>query len=645
MAPSHRVRPLLLAAGAYLVLSVVVWWDVWSSHPTSTTTCGCGDSSLFTWFLEWPAYAISHGVSPLYSTAMFHPTGVNLLSNTSVVAIGMVLAPVTWLFGPVATLNVALTLSPVLSALAMFVLLRRWVSWMPAAFVGGLLYGFSPVIVVNLIDAHLMVAMAAIPPLVVVCLDELLIRQRRRAVPVGVVLGLLIVVQLFVGTEILTIMVIVGLIGGVLVVGYAAIRHPAELRARACHAAIGLGVATLVAGALLVYPVWFALAGPAHLSGLVWPTLAPGIDGITLSGLVRLNSTATETVLAHRIGGYQGVALHQADFLGTGLIVVAVVGNLVWRRDRRLWLFGTLAAASISLSLTTVAQVNPFWVPWRALSRIPIVRNVLPDRFMAMTFLCVAIVLGVIVDRTHESVGRLVRTAGPRGRPRHRAMWRRALGAGAAVAVAAVALVPMTEVAKGNVPLAARPVTLPRWFEAVAPHLPPRQVVLAYPSTFGGFQSSLTWQAVDRMSFALAEGGGPGGAHLQVGASRAGISALSNATFILDPSTAYAPSTIAAVRHALRSWGVTIVVVPDQPELPPYEQGLHTSYAVGLITAAVGAPPRFVARAWTWRLARDQRPPLRIDAHAFRSCVGTAAFPAGPPPTVPDCMMAAATSQ
>ena len=136
-------RSLLVGAVAYLVLSVGLWWNVWSSHPSSTTTCGCGDSSLFTWFLEWPAYALAHGLNPLYSTYLFHPAGINLLSNTAEVGLGIVLAPVTWAFGPIATLNVALTLSPLLSALAMYVLLRRWVGWAPAAFVGGLLYGFS----------------------------------------------------------------------------------------------------------------------------------------------------------------------------------------------------------------------------------------------------------------------------------------------------------------------------------------------------------------------------------------------------------------------------------------------------------------------------------------------------------------------
>ena len=88
---------------------------------------------------------------------------MNLPANTSVLAIGVVLAPVTWLFGPVASMNVALTLAPVLSALAMFVLLQRWVSWPPASFVGGLFYGFSPFVLVSLADAHLMLGMASRP--------------------------------------------------------------------------------------------------------------------------------------------------------------------------------------------------------------------------------------------------------------------------------------------------------------------------------------------------------------------------------------------------------------------------------------------------------------------------------------------------
>ena len=146
---------MIVAFAGYLGLSVLLWWNVWSTHPTSVAGCPCDDPSLFVWLMEWPAYAIAHGLNPFYSTAMFHPTGINLLSNTGVLAIGIPLAPVTWLFGPVATLNVASTLAPAITALAMFWLLRRWVSWGPAAFVGGLVFGFSPYIFTNLAVDHL----------------------------------------------------------------------------------------------------------------------------------------------------------------------------------------------------------------------------------------------------------------------------------------------------------------------------------------------------------------------------------------------------------------------------------------------------------------------------------------------------------
>ena len=156
-----------MAFAIYLLVSTGLWWHVWSTHPTGVATCGCDDPGLFTWFLAWPANAIAHGHSVLYSTAIFHPGGVNLLSMTSVLAIGIPLAPVTWLFGPVATLNVAATLGPVLSALAMFWLLRRWVSWTPAAFIGGLVYGFSPFVLTAVSVGHLNVAFLFLLPLMV----------------------------------------------------------------------------------------------------------------------------------------------------------------------------------------------------------------------------------------------------------------------------------------------------------------------------------------------------------------------------------------------------------------------------------------------------------------------------------------------
>ena len=111
--------------------------------------------ALFLWFFQWPATALAHGENPFYSTALFHPGGFNMLSQTSVMGLSVPLVPVTWIWGPVASLNVASTLTPAITAFSAFVVLRRWAPWTPAAFAGGLLYGFSPFVLTSLQYAHL----------------------------------------------------------------------------------------------------------------------------------------------------------------------------------------------------------------------------------------------------------------------------------------------------------------------------------------------------------------------------------------------------------------------------------------------------------------------------------------------------------
>ncbi len=622
---SHRGRTLLVASAGYLVLALLLWWHVWTGHPTSTTTCGCGDSSLFTWFIEWPAYAFSHGLSPFFSTAAGGPGGVNLPANTSVLAIGVVLAPVTWLFGPVASMNVALTLAPALSAMAMFVLVRRWVTWAPAAFFAGLFYGFSPFVLVSLVDAHLMLGMAFVPPLVVACLDELLVRRKRRPVAVGVLLGVLVTVQFFIGTEVLMIMAIMAAVGLVMVVGYAAVRHRDVLGPAARHAGVGLGAAAVTAGVLLAYPGWFALAGPAHLSGLVWPNFHPAYGGTVVRDFV-LPAPALSTgffgaAMSRVVGGSQGPVL-SSQYFGIGAIAVVVVGTVAWRRDRRLWLFGAVAVVSAVLSLGARHKV---FLPWQPFARLPLLENISSSRFVLITYLAVAVSLGIIIDHSRTAVlGRreAARHARAGGRPGPGRRWGAAL---VGTAVAAVALVPPAVYLSASLPFTTQPVVLPTWFTTVAPRLHGRQVLLILPAPFAVTQTAMTWQAVDGMHFSMVGQGGPAGVAARAGAERAGQSAITNATFFFSPTQTITGPDAVAARKALLGWGVTMVVVPDQPGLPAYERIRSVTDAAALMTAATGTLPVRQADAWVWTgvdHARRWVPPATADISRCLAGVG-----------------------
>ncbi len=626
--PRHRAAPAwratTVAGLTYLLMSLGLWWGIWSTHPSTTTTCGCGDAARFLWFFEWPAFALTHGHSVLYSQWLFHPGGINLLNDTSVLALGIALSPVTLVAGPVAAMNVGLTLAPVLSALAMFALLRRWVSWSPAAFVGGLAYGFSPFLITELALNQLNIAFLAIPPLVVMALDELLVRQRRSPWRTGVLLAVLVVVEFFVSTEVLLVLCLFSLVAVAMMVGFTCLREAGEVGPRVRHALQASATALVVAAVLLAYPLWFLLRGPAHLAGPIWSNGAIDRYGNTVASFWTTGGLGQLRGEMLRFGGYQGPTLPGLGYLGAGVVVVAVVGALVWRHDRRLLLFGGLGLVAAVLSL---GPGHGYWVPWQVVEKVPLVGDIVEVRFSVVVTLCVAVMAAVVIDRTRTWLAS------------RRSEVRGLAGDVAAGALAAAMLVPTAVALWPNVPLTARAVVLPRWYAEVGAVLPAGRVVLSYPAPFSGLQSSQAWQAVDRMRYAQAGGGGPEGQAGRAGTARAGFDVLFGASLALGRAPGPSPANLAAIRQALAVWGVTTVVIPDEPAAPPYDQGRSTSYAVGLLTAVMGRRPAYEHAAWVWSSVAVKGTPIPMTASAFDDCTTGAVASLPSRQAVPTCVL------
>lgn len=618
--PRRTRWPIAVAAGLYLAISLTIWWRVWSTHPTTVVTCACGDTSLFTWFLEWPAYALRHGLNPLYSTYLFYPSGVNLLSNTAEIGLGIVLAPVTWIWGPLATLNVAQLLAGPCSAMAMFVLVRRWVRWTPAAFGAGLLYGYSPLLLTSLTDSHFMIGFAPIPPLIVLVLDELLIRQRRRPIPMGLALGLLLLIQFSLGTELLVIAAVMTVLGMVALLVYGAWRRalaPTRLR----HAMVGLASGVVSSVVLLAYPAWFALAGPAHLAGPIW-----GKNKIISYGGPNLHdylwpapSSLNLTNITHEWGGYQGVTF-SSQYFGWGLCLILVVGLVLWRRDVRLWLFAGLAAIAICLSFG-LSQNN--WSPFRLLVDLPQMDSLIPSRFLAATYFCAAVMLGLIVDHLVTSVaGRRLDAEmryGADAPALEVSRSRSAQGALSGLFALTVALGPIIAYEAPTVPHVVGPAVVPEWFSSTAPHLTGHQVALVFPAPIALLQSAMSWQVSAGMTFEQVGGGGPGAIPSRAGIERPGQVVIAD---VSTPGgiTSLTPANIQAVRRALDEWGVTTVVVVDPVGLPAYAQLRNPRVVLMMMTAAIGRPPTYTQRAWVWTDVNHSGPARLPSTAQFTSC-------------------------
>jgi len=593
---------LVVGGVLYLALGFLLWVHAWAEGATTHTLCGCGDPALFLWFFQWPATALAHGQDPFFSSALFHPGGINLLAQTSVSGLSIPLVPVTWIWGPVASLNVASTITPALTAFTAFVVIRRWAQWTPAAFLGGLLYGFSPFVLSSLEFAHLMTAALMLLPLILAVLDEILIRQRHGALGAGILLAALLFAQFFLSSELLAIVAVVAVVCAVALVAAALVADAGTVRAKFPHAARGLAIGLGLGLVLLAWPVWFALKGPASLSGLVWPNVGV-IGGFIPSSFVTTGYPPRSNVFL-ALGGYEGAPLASAGYLGWSFLAVMVAGLVAFRRDRRLWFFGFALVVCAACSL---GERHGQWEPAWIFTRIPVVDNVIEQRFMAVGFLAAAVILAVILERVHRAVPD----------------WRGALGA---LAVAAFALVPMGIIFGERLPFAMQAVTLPRWYSEVAPTLPSGRVLLSYPAPFSGLQDAMAWQAVNRMHYSQAGGGGPQGVVARAGSAKAGFNLLSLLDFGLGhPEPAGTPAQYAAVRHALAVWQVTTVVIATDPTAPRIEQGHDPVYAAAFMTAALGRQPTLEAGAWVWNNVQLSRSgPLDLRAGTLATCTEAA---------------------
>ena len=614
----------------YLALAVVVWWGVWSGHPSTTATCGCGDTSLLTWFMAWPAYALTHGQSVFFSTRALHPAGINLPANTSFLAISVPLAPVTWLAGPVASLNVAATLAPVAGALSARALMLRWTTWQPAAFLAGLFYGFSPFVLENLALEHVEFATLVVPPLLFLCLDELLVRQRGRSWPWGLAVGGLCAVQFFVSSEVLVMCVLAAGIGTVFLVLTGLVRSPAALSRRWRHAAAGLAAAAGTGAVLLAYPAWYAVAGPRSLPHRVWPDVQ--FFGSAWRSLVlpagphdRGPNAVLETY------GYFGSHPLLLGYLGLGMVATLVIGLTWFRHDGRLWFCAAMLVVVEGMSLGASA-----W-PWRLFDHLPLVANIVPDRFAAVADLFAAVMLGVIVDRAHGSG---LRWPGrrPDGPPR--------AGTLAALALAAVALVPI--VAQYRLPLTTRNIDVPTWFATLGTRVPSSDVVLTYPFASSGLRAPMTWQATADLRWSLAGGGSitPDPAVHPTDAQRTDARASLDLVNLSDgflPLPTGSAAESGRLRQALHDWGVTTVVIPAEAGWPAALRGRSVPVAVAYVTAAIGTGPSYRADAWVWDVPHRPAPAQSVSPADFARCT-TSSAAMRDPGVAATCVLAATTA-
>jgi hypothetical protein len=389
---------VLLVAGAYCLLGalVVTMW-LWRDPASHAVAGNPFDSDQFTWFFRYDATAVAHLRLPaLITDGMNAPQGVSVMWNTFMLLPGMLLAPVTLLAGPQVSLTVLMTVGFAGSALAMIAVLRRWGASIPAAALGGGVYGFSPALIQSSLG-HYDLQFAVLPPLIVDAALRLATGRYQPGRPAGLAprgprswraparcggwLGLLIAAQVFTNEELL----FDTAVAVVVMAAAAAASRPRAAAARGRDVAIGLAAGVLAVGVVAGYPLWVQFFGPLRQQGIPF---TPDFYKNDLASLVQpsrylLLHTASSAAFARN---FQGGLPEYLGYLGWPvLVVLACVTARFWRLlpVRSLAIsFVVLTAFSLGGTLLAGGDEHAgITLPWSWLQTLPVAGAVLPDRF------------------------------------------------------------------------------------------------------------------------------------------------------------------------------------------------------------------------------------------------------------------------
>ncbi len=401
-ASSQRRRfPVDVAVCAGLVVAAAILVNGLLTNPTTgALALNANDQALMEWMLA-VATRFFTGDLDLVSHLLNAPDGVNLMGNTSVLVIGLLLTPVTLAFGASVSFAVATFLNLAGTAVAWYLLFARTVRlhWAAAA-IGGAFCAFAPG-TMSQANSHLhMTAQWLLPP-IVWCVIRLANSPdleapgwSRRVAALGALLGLLITVQLFVGEEPLFLTAVtLALIS----LAYAVLA-PRKVRSALVPVVGGLFVAAGLSMILLAYPLWVQFAGPQHLPNGPFSASFFGADlvgYVSYSPLSIGGSREAERLVS-------GPAEYNT-FFGLPLLLV-VTGAAIWQWRRPV----VVASAVTSVILGTLAlgpqliidgEHTQHWGPYSLLANVPIVDSALPTRFALPLIPVMALVLAMAIDR------------------------------------------------------------------------------------------------------------------------------------------------------------------------------------------------------------------------------------------------------
>ena len=141
----HRFQENLTALLVFVLVTIFMMYPVSLQPGTSVIGRPFEDAFEYIWYLEWYKQAIFDlRISPLFQPDIFYPDGWNLSFSAFPPIHPLLLAPVTYILGSIVTYNLAIMITCVVAAWAVFCLTKAIGGNQSSSIFAGIVYAFYP---------------------------------------------------------------------------------------------------------------------------------------------------------------------------------------------------------------------------------------------------------------------------------------------------------------------------------------------------------------------------------------------------------------------------------------------------------------------------------------------------------------------
>jgi len=367
MAARPRARQAALLLG-FIVAGAAVTWRLGRIPLAGYLVAGrlpsTRDTASYVWGFWWMAHQVTHLANPWFTGLMAAPAGVQLGFHTVMPLPGLLLTPVTLIFGPSASYNLVVLITPGLLSYATYRAARLWLPSATGAIAAGAFFGLSAMLTEQA-WYHLNIALGAVflPMALEASVRLRRTPGRRQAIILGLVMGAAVLTDQESA-------VLAAIVTGLALLPWLVYRPSwAKLR----PAALAVGIGAVIASPQIIAMIQEitlahargGLAIDPHLLAVSYKQYGIGLPGMF---------TPTPRVADFGLARLAGPFLHGRDnegmpMFGTVLTVLALFGLAVSWRRRSAWLLAALWAGCAALALGTslwigMHQYLPLALTW-----------------------------------------------------------------------------------------------------------------------------------------------------------------------------------------------------------------------------------------------------------------------------------------